>query len=98
MAITWSILENAAMKKTRSKTTSGISSGVRVKANFFCSAMRTDQRMAPVIVANIRSVYLLNSKNSEVTGRKNNGAEAATSSVRKNIAVYENLITFSFTK
>ena len=49
------------------------------------------------MAANVKRANLLNSKNSEVNGRKNSGVATATSRVRPKIAVYENLIAFSFT-
>ena len=97
MEIKLSIEEAEATKKTVTKTIKGMSSGVLVKTALFSRTILAAQIKSPKTVITRRAVNLLNSKNSEVVGRKNRGEITAARATNKKIKFSESFRKFSFT-
>jgi hypothetical protein len=66
-----------------------------VKTVLFSSTILKDQSTREVTVSAKISVNLLNSKNSEVVGKKNSIADMTISDVSKNSALFEKLTKLS---
>jgi len=66
-----------------------------VKTVLFSSTILRDQSSRALTVSAKMSVNLLNSKNSEVVGKKNKIADMTISDVSKNTALFEKLIRLS---
>ena len=66
-----------------------------MKTVLFSSTILRDQSSRALTVSAKMSVNLLNSKNSEVVGKKNKIADMTISDVSKNTALFEKLIRLS---
>ena len=97
MEIKLSIEEAEATKTTAANTNNGISSGVLVKTALFSRTIRAAQIKRPKTVITKRAVNLLNSKNSEVVGKNNRGAQTAASATKRKTRFSESFKKFSFT-
>ena len=97
MEIKLSIEEAEATKKIVTKTIKGMSSGVLVKTALFSRTILAAQIRRPTTVITRSAVNLLNSKNSEVVGRKNRGEITAAAATKRKTKFSESFRKFSFT-
>ena len=92
-----SIDAKAETKTAIAKTSSGTSSGVLVKTALFSKTILAAQIKRPTTVITKSAVNLLNSKNSEVVGKKKRGEATAASATKRKIKFSESFRKFSFT-
>ena len=97
MEIKLSIEEAEATKTTATKTNNGTSKGVLVKTALFSRTIRVAQIKRPKTVITKSAVNLLNSKNSEVVGKKKRGAQTAAIATKRKTIFSESFRKFSFT-